>query len=215
MSKRENQKQGGAHLIPSFSWLNPELASREKFFRKRDRNEYIRIRVLAQMKTKLGEGVYSIGRRNYSNVYHLIRDNMVYELVTAERIKSMNDDQIYSYIDECIEHEVKKTIKKALKDKSKIIFKKKETENEYMDFSDVRPPKTKRLFKEFIVIKPYGVTDMFTGTVELSFEDLYNQYEILVEEPTQVDTLRQGGKSRRNKKSRSKQSRKSTQKNRH
>ena len=214
MSKRENQKQGGAHLIPS-SWLNPELASREKFFRERKRNEYIEIRVLARMETKLGNGVYSIGRRNYSNVYHLIRDNMVYELVTAERIKSMNDDQIYSYIDECIEHEVKKTIKKALKDKSKIIFKKKETENEYMDFSDVRPPKTKRLFKEFIVIKPYGVTDMFTRTVELSFEDLYNQYEILVEEPTQVDTLRQGGKSRRNKKSRSKQSRKSTQKNRH
>jgi hypothetical protein len=210
MSKRENQKKGGAHLLSIF---DRETARRERFFRERRINNNIRKYVLGQMEKKLGIDTV----RNYSNVYYHIYEKMIDERVTAKQVESMNDDveQINSYIDRCIEDEVRKTIKEALKNRLKIIFKHKEKEREYMDFSDVRPPNPDTFFDELIVIKKYGVTDRFgiTGTVELSFKDLYDQYEILIEEPTQSGTQRQGGKSRRNKKSRSNKSRKYTKKN--
>lgn len=208
MSKRENQKKGGAHLLSIF---DRETASRERFFREREKNKNIRNYVLGRMEKKLGIDTV----RNYSNVYYHIYENMINTRVTAKQVESKNDEEINSYIDTCIEDEVRKTIKKALKNRLKIIFKHKEKEREYMDFSDVRPPNPDTFFDELIVIKKYGVTDRFgiTGTVELSFKDLYDQYEILIEEPTQSGTQRQGGKSRRNKKSRSNKSRKYTKKN--
>jgi hypothetical protein len=208
MSKRENQKKGGAHLLSIF---DRETAIRERFFREREKNNNIRKYVLGRMEKKLGIDTV----RNYSNVYYHIYENMIDKRVTAKHVESMNDEQINSYIDRCIENEVRKTIKKALKNRLKIIFKHKEKEREYMDFSDVRPPNPDTFFDELIVIKKYGVTDRLgiTGTVELSFKDLYDQYEILIEEPTQSGTQRQGGKSRRNKKSRSNKSRKYTKKN--
>jgi len=208
MSKRENQKDGGAHLLSIF---DRETASRERFFRERRINNNIRKYVLGRMEKKLGIDTV----RNYSNVYYHIYENMIDKRVTAKQVESMNNEQINSYIDRCIEDEVRITIKKALKNRLKIIFKHKEKEREYMDFSDVRPPNPDTFFDELIVIKKYGVTDRFgiRGTVELSFKDLYDQYEILIEEPTQSGTQRQGGKSRRNKKSRSNKSRKYTKKN--
>lgn len=208
MSKRENQKKGGAHLLSIF---DRETAIRERFFREREKNNNIRKYVLGRMEKKLGIDTV----RNYSNVYYHIYENMIDKRVTSKHVESMNDEQINSYIDRCIENEVRKTIKKALKNRLKIIFKHKEKEREYMDFSDVRPPNPDTFFDELIVIKKYGVTDRLgiTGTVELSFKDLYDQYEILIEEPTQSGTQRQGGKSRRNKKSRSNKSRKYTKKN--
>jgi hypothetical protein len=216
MSKRENQKKGGRHLLSIF---DRETARRERFFLERKKNENIRNYVLGRMEIKLG--IDTVG--NYSNVYYHIYKKMIDERVTAEQVKrvtakqveSKNKKEIDSYIDRCIEDEVRKTIKKALKNRLKIIFKHKEKEREYMDFSDVRPPNPDTFFDELIVIKKYGVTDRFgiTGTVELSFKDLYDQYEILIQEPTQSGTQREGGKSRRNKKSRSNKSRKYTKKN--
>ncbi len=216
MSKRENQKKGGAHLLSIF---DRETARRERFFRERRINENIRNYVLGRMEIKLG--IDTVG--NYSNVYYHIYKKMIDERVTAEQVKrvtakqveSNNNEEINSYIDRCIEDEVRITIKEALKNRLKIIFKHKEKEREYMDFSDVRPPNPDTFFDELIVIKKYGVTDRYgiTGTVELSFKDLYDQYEILIQEPTQSGTQRQGGKSRRNKKSRSNKSRKYTKKN--
>ena len=224
MSKRENQKKGGRHLLSIF---DRETARRERFFRERRINENIRNYVLGRMEIKLG--IDTVG--NYSNVYYHIYKKMIDERVTAEQVKrvtakqvkrvtakqveSNNNEEINSYIDRCIEDEVRITIKEALKNRLKIIFKHKEKEREYMDFSDVRPPNPDTFFDELIVIKKYGVTDRYgiTGTVELSFKDLYDQYEILIQEPTQSGTQRQGGKSRRNKKSRSNKSRKYTKKN--